>query len=167
MKRLGSKPRLWFAAVAMVAVGSWALAETLTVQSRSATVRVKPSSLGKKVGNLSEGDVVNASATKGSWRQVKPVEAGKPAGWVHGSALTKKKLKTNAGVSASVAANSKEAILASRGLDEEVEGQYRVTKPQLNAAFKTLDKMNTRPLIDDDQVRQFFSEGGLVPKEGS
>ena len=167
MHRWTSNRRLWLAAAAMLAVGSWAVAETLTVQTRTATVRSRPSALGKKLGSLGEGDVVNATEKKGSWQKVKPVEPSKPAGWVHGSALTSKKLKSKAGVSATVAANSKEATLASRGLDEEVEGQYRASKPQLNAAFRTLDRMNKRPLVTDEQIRKFFSEGGIEPGGGS
>jgi hypothetical protein len=166
MRSRKTPPRLAMAMLVIVALGTWAVAETMTIQTRQATVRSKPSALGKKIGNLAEGDVVNTSAKKGSYFQVKPAQAGKPSGWVHKSALTNKELKADTAVSARVAANSKEATLASRGLNEKVEGRYRASKPKLEQAFKTLDAMNKRSIATDEQVLKFFADGGVEPKEG-
>ena len=165
MKSRMTSLRLIIAILMIVAVGTLAVAETMTIQTRTATVRSRPTALGKKVGSLAEGDVVDASVKKGSYRQIKPAESGKPSGWVHTSALTDKVLKADAGVSANVSANSKEAALAARGLNEKVEGRYRASQPQFEKAFSTLDQMNRKSLATDEQVLKFFAEGGVDSKE--
>ena len=67
----------------------------MSVQVKDAQLRVSPSYLGKVTGTLSYGDRVEIEQTKGAWNKVSLVE-GQQAGWMHESALTKKRIKLKA-----------------------------------------------------------------------
>jgi hypothetical protein len=139
------------------------MAKKMSIQVRTGEVRVKPSFLGKIVARLAYGEQVTLSGQKGDWMKVVPT-GGRPSGWIHGSALTTKKIVFQAGsANVSAAADSSEVALAGKGFSRQVEDAYRRKNRQLD--FRSIDQME-RVTISPAQIERFLKEGGLKPVEG-
>ena len=89
--------RLWlvagFLAGAATAFGDASAA--MSVQVKNGQIRATPSFLGKVVAPLSYGDRVQVLETRNDWMNV--TGPGGQSGWVHSSALTKKKIVMSSG----------------------------------------------------------------------
>jgi hypothetical protein len=133
----------------------------MTVQVKETVLRENPSFLGRPVADLDYGDRVTVLQEKGSWSMVSAAVAN---GWVHTSALTRKRLEKKAGGrDLSAAASRDEIALAGKGFSEEVEDEYRQQNTQ--ADFGAVDRME-KIVIPEVEMRDFLLEGGIIATEG-
>lgn len=146
-----------------LAAGSLAIdkGRALNVQVKQSEVRASASPLGQVVGTAAYGDQMVVLEEKGAW-----VKVTKPGltGWMHTSALTKDKLKIQAGqTDAQVSASSGEQALAGKGFTKEMESAYRDKNKTAN--FEWVDKMETYK-VTPRQSESFARQGHLKIAEG-
>ncbi len=147
-----------FAACSLLAA---TVARSLSVQTRAAVVRNRPSFLGRKVGTIPYGTRVTVVQTRRGWAEV--ITPRRLRGWVHMSALTERRILMRAGTrKVGTSTDREELALATKGFDEQVERQYRKTNPTLN--YTWVDWME-RIVVSPRTMERFLREGGLVPRE--
>ncbi|MCP4108980.1 MAG: SH3 domain-containing protein [Desulfobacteraceae bacterium] len=136
-----------------------AQAKTMSIEVKEAQVRSAPSFFkGKLVKKLPYGYRLNVQEQKGSWYKVSE-------GWIHSSALTKKKVVLKAGASdVKKGATNDEIALAGKGFNEQVEEEFK-SKNQ-NIDFTWINKMENFT-VSQDQMQKFLKEGELYPEGGS
>jgi hypothetical protein len=134
-----------------------------TVQVREATIRERPSFLGRVVGNAAYGDVLATAEIQGPWIQV--ARAGRTLGWVHASALTRRTVQLRSGdEDVDPTVSSDELALAGKGFSAEIEARYRARHG--DAGFKQLDRMEQLAVAPRERAA-FLKQGGLTPQERS
>ncbi len=135
----------------------------MSVQVKQGQVRSTPSFLGKIVANLSYGDRVETVEESNGW--IKVVLPGKKGtGWMHGSALSAKRIALRAGTRAEqAAASSGELALAGKGFNADIEAEFK--KKNRNLDFATIDRMQGIK-VPQEKVVSFIKEGGLQPAGG-
>ena len=135
---------------------------SMSVQVKKGDVRSTPSFLGKIVARLSYGDPVRVQGAKGPWMLVDLVDSGN--GWIHTSALTRKKIVLHAGqTDAQQTTDSDEIALAGKGFNEQVEGEFKAQNPNID--YTWIDKMENI-VISRKQMLEFLQEGDLNPSGG-
>ena len=135
---------------------------SMSVQVKKGDVRSTPSFLGKIVARLSYGDPVQVQGAKGPWMRVDLVDSGN--GWIHMSALTRKKIVLRSGqTDAQQTADSDEIALAGKGFNEQVEGEFKAQNPAID--YTWIDKMENI-VISRKQMLEFIQEGDLNPTGG-
>ncbi len=133
-----------------------AYARPMSVQVRQGPVRATPSFTGAVVATLAYGDRVQTSETKAGWIRV---AFGEQTGWMHQSALTRRRIVLKAGEeTAQTAASSEELALAGRGFNSEVEAQYREQNKQAN--YAAVDRMEKRA-VSPEELAAFRKQGEL------
>ena len=133
----------------------------MSVQVRETAVREKPSFLGRPVGMVSYGDRVQQLQEEGAWSRVSGYGIN---GWLHTSALTRKKLDKQAGsADLSATASSEELALAGKGFSAEVEAEYKAQNADID--FAPVDRMEAI-VISEPEMHDFLLEGDVVPREG-
>lgn len=150
--------------LALAALATTALADgpAMSVQVKSGQLRAAPSFLGKLVGNVNYGERLQVVERQGDWSKV-TTPAGQD-GWIHTSALTKKKISMKAGTQdAQAAASGDELALAGKGFNSEVEADFKAKNR--NVDFTWVDKME-KLKVSPEAVQQFLKEGGVQPNEG-
>jgi len=156
--------RLWLVAgfLAGAATAFGAGATTMSVQVKNGQIRATPSFLGKVVAPLSYGDRVQVLETRSDWMNV--TGPGGQSGWVHSSALTKKRIVMSSGSQdVQTGASGDELALASKGFNSDVEAQFK--KDNKSVDFTWVDKME-KYKVSPDEVMAFLKEGGVKPAEG-
>ena len=137
--------------------------EQFSVQVKESQVRDKPSFLAVVVATIKYGDQVSVLQTQDSWAEV--TIAGKAGGWVHLSALTKKKIiRDNAGTQADLTTSNAELALAGKGFNKQIEEQFRRQNSQAN--FAAVDRME-KYRVSQQEMEQFLKDGGLSPQGGA
>ncbi len=137
---------------------------TLSVHVRETVLRERPSFLGKVVGQLRYGDRVQVVARQGPWRRIQGPDID-GAGWVHASALNRKRVVLRAGADdVKSAASGEELALAGKGFNSNVESKYKSRNPALD--FTWIDRMEQidYPL---GELEAFLRKGGLGDAGGS
>ncbi len=138
-------------------------AKMMSVQVKKGAVRSNPGFMGGVVANLSYGDRVETLEEKGAWTRI-AIPGGKGEGWIHGSALTKKKIVLKAGADdVRQAASSDELALAGKGFNQQVEKEFKSRNPNVDYAW--IDKMETFR-VSQSRMRQFVRQGNLSPEGG-
>ncbi len=133
-----------------------------SVQVRTGQVRSQPSFLGRVVARLAYGDRVRVRGKKGSWTRITVPETHEE-GWMHTSALTKKKIVFDPGaMDVKEEATSTELALAGKGFNQDVEGEFKTRHQDLD--YAVIDRME-QIVISPEQIQEFLREGGLKPKE--
>lgn len=136
---------------------------SMSIQIKEGHVRATPSFLGQIVGRVRYGDRVTVLGQKGPWRRVLPAD-GSAAGWIHGSALTSRRIVLQAGAAdVQEAATTEELALAGKGFSEQVEGEFRAKHPGVD--FSWVDRME-RITVTPEQIKRFLENGGLTPRGG-
>ncbi len=136
----------------------------MSVQVRKGEIRLTPSFLGRIVALLSYGDRVYVLEEKGSWTKV-GLSKGISDGWIHSSALTRKKIILKAGAQdVQTAASSDELALAGKGFNQQVESEFRAKNPNLD--FTWVDRME-KFVVSEKQMKKFLKKGEVFPKGGS
>lgn len=147
----------WIAAAAFAAGPA-----TRSVQVKSGQIRSTPSFLGPVVAPLNYGDQVQVLETQNQWLKI--TSPGGQTGWVHGSALTKKKIVMNAGSQdVQTGASGDELALASKGFNSDVEADFKAKNKNID--FRWVDKME-KIKVSAEEMRTFLAEGGVKPSEG-
>lgn len=136
----------------------WVPSQLFSVQVREGKLREKPSFLGKVVATVAYGDRMTQVEEKAGWMKVR---GGTKEGWIHGSAMTEKKVVLQAGEEdVAKTASGEEVALAGKGFNEEVEGEYRSANPQVD--FTWIDLMETWS-VKAEQAVAFLEEGQVRP----
>jgi uncharacterized protein YgiM (DUF1202 family) len=157
-KKLWLNVGLCFLALAVLAAGPI----TMSVQVKTGQVRETPSFLGKVIEPLNYGDRVEVLENQGDWSKV--TTAGGQTGWVHTSALTKKKIAMKAGgQDAQTAASGDELALAGKGFNSDVEADFKAKNR--NVDFTWVNKME-KIKVQPSAMQQFLKDGGIQPSEG-
>ncbi len=133
------------------------VAETLTVQVQSTSLRSSPKFYASTVQALRAGDKVEKISTQDGWIQVKT--AGGTVGWVHSSAVAVPKfdlMASNQGLKTQASAD--EIALAGKGFNKQVEEKYRAKHSELS--FLWVDKM-LQVKISPAKVEEFMKKGRL------
>jgi uncharacterized protein YgiM (DUF1202 family) len=151
--------------MALVVLASAALAgepATMSVQVKTGQVLDTPTFLGKVVTKVNYGDRLQVLDRQGDWSKV--AAPGGASGWIHSSALTKKKIAMNAGgQNAQTGASGEELALAGKGFNSDVEADFK-SKNQ-NVDFTWVDKME-KIKVSNASMQQFLKDGGIKPTEG-
>jgi hypothetical protein len=144
------------AAAALAAGAGAAQPTTMSVQVRQGAVRNTPSPIGSVVTTLAYGDRVEVLETKSAWFKV---SSAKGSGWMHESALSRKKIVlSGGGTAAPTGASSEEMALASKGFNSDVEAQFKAQNK--NVDFAAVDRMEQRKIADQEKAR-FIKDGAL------
>ncbi|MFH0907728.1 MAG: SH3 domain-containing protein [bacterium] len=130
---------------------------TMSVQVKAGQLRVSPSYLGKVTGDLAYGDQVTILKEQGEWMQVQ-TQTGQ-TGWMHLSALSKKKIVLSSGTTtAQTSTSGEEMALAGKGFNSDVEAQFKSQNKDID--FTWIDKME-KIKVDPQEAVIFLKEGGL------
>ena len=136
----------------------------MSVQVKKGQLRSAPSFLGKIVTTISYTKQVEILEEQGAWLRV-VVPGTSTEGWMHSSALTKKKIILKPGAEdISQAASSDEVALAGKGFNAEVEEQFKAENPNVN--YNAVDRME-KIVVSQKQMQQFLQRGGLSSEGGS
>lgn len=134
----------------------------VSVQVREARVRAEPSFFSPPTATLAYGRRLDVVDTQGAWMQVAADD--KPLGWMHESALTKKRIEMTSGSrDAELAASSGELALAGKGFTSDVEAEFKARHQDID--FSWVDRMESFKVTASD-ITRFLDEGGLQPKGG-
>jgi hypothetical protein len=166
-KELGmAMKRIGLAAVLVLAASTLVFGQTakqMSVQVKETQIRAAPSFVGKILGVLAYGDLVNVLEERPGWARIS-LPSSKGEGWVSLSALTKKRIVLKAGAeSVGTGASSGEVALAGKGFNREVEAEYRDEK-QLD--YTWIDRMESFR-VSPEQVLAFLQQGGLPTTLGA
>jgi uncharacterized protein YgiM (DUF1202 family) len=126
-------------------------------------LRATPSFLGKLVATVNYGDRLQVLEQQGEWSKATAPDG--QTGWIHRSALTKKKIVMKAGEQdAQNAATGEELALAGKGFNSDVEADFKAKNQQID--FTWVDKME-QIKETPEAMQQFLKDGGIKPVEGS
>ncbi len=156
--------RLWLVAgfLAGAATVFGAASAAMSVQVKNGQIRATPSFLGKVMASLSYGDRVQVLETRNDWMNV--TGPGGQSGWVHSSALTRKRIVMSSGSQdVQTGASGDELALASKGFNSDVEADFKSKNKEID--FTWVDRMETYK-VSPEEMRQFLKEGGVQPLEG-
>lgn len=141
---------------------AWAALGVMSVEVKSSPLRTSPSFLASPAATVNYGDQVEVLQQQGDWAEVS-AQGGKK-GWIHQSALTKKKVVFGpGGSSAQLGASSDELSLAGKGFNKDVEEKFRAG--HRDADFTWVDKMEAMVVTPPEMVA-FLKEGGLRTQAG-
>ena len=166
-KGIRTVPKLKFALIISIVIIFTGLAvfaleqKMMSIQVKKGAVRSSPSFLGRIVAQLKYGDQVAVQGAKGSWYFIDRPK-GRTDGWVHSSALSKKRIVLNPGASdVEQAASSDEITLAGKGFNQQVENDFKSKNPQVD--FTWINKME-KMTVSQNQIQVFIKEGQLSPR---
>lgn len=149
---------LFLMAIAMT-TAAWAAGQTLTVRVRETPMRSDPSFTGKPGATLSYGQTVIVLEERDAW--VKARGSG-GEGWVHGNALTERRLILTSGArNVSATADEREVAAAGKGFSAEVERAYREDHPAGYAEVEAMLRVRYSPA----ELRAFLAAGKIVPMQ--
>ena len=134
----------------------------MSVQVKTGQIRATPSYLGQVLATVDYGVRVEVLQQRGDWMEVQA--SGNPKGWMHASALTKKKIVMRSGdEDVSTRTSGEELALAGKGFNKEVEAEFKQQNPEVD--FKWVDWMEkTRHSIDE--LTAFLRDGGVKSVTG-
>ena len=136
---------------------SAASADTMSVQVKQTPLRSGPSFLGAVVTQVVYGDAVTVLEERAGWANVQTA-AGK-RGWVHGSALSEKRIVLRGpGGEVTTGASSDEVALAGKGFNQQVEKKYKKENRDLD--YAAVDRMEKR-VVSRNAMIAFVKEGDL------
>jgi hypothetical protein len=144
--------------ICLLTATAFAAAQTMSVQVRSGQVRSTPSFMGKVVADLGYGDQVVRTEEQGGWIKVQVPGRG-IEGWMHGSALSSKKIELKAGTAnVKQTASGQELALAGKGFNKQVENEFRAKHPNMD--FTWIDRME-KFQVSTNEMQRFLEHGGL------
>lgn len=130
----------------------------MSVQVKTGQLRAAPSFLGKIVAEAPYAQQVQVLEERSGWMRVN-VPGRNAQGWMHGSALSAKRIVLQAGAAdVQRAATTGEIALAGKGFNKQVEDQYRAQNKDID--FTWIDRMQQSG-VPMTQVLQFAKEGQL------
>jgi len=163
-KAMKRRSKRWISLVLIVLASATLAGEPvpMSVQVKTGQVLDTPSFLGKVIARVNYGDRIPVLEQQGDWSKVTAPD-GK-SGWIHSSALTKKKIAMKAGgQNAQTSASGDELALAGKGFNSDVEADFKAKNR--NVDFTWVDKME-KIKVTPESMQQFFKDGGIQPAEG-
>ncbi len=153
--------RCWLAFLCGIAI--WAAPPSrMSVQVRDGLIRATPSALGSVLVSVPYGTQLETLQQKGDWIQVKSPQG--QTGWMHQSALSKKKIvMSSGGANVNTGASSQETVMAGKGFNPQVEAAYKAKNPKLD--FAAVDRMEKLKVAPAD-IQEFLRAGAVKPAEG-
>lgn len=136
--------------------------EALTVTRKVTKLRTGKRLFAPAVAELQEGDKLTLQQKEGAWMNVQFKQL---VGWVHETDVSAKVDVRLSGEGVRENYSASEASAARKGFNPQVEKEYRASNPDLDAAFRVVDRIQARKIVED-QVRQFLEAGGLMKGEG-
>jgi len=147
----------------LVAGNASARQKKMSVQVREGKLRSAPSYLSKVVTTLDYTARVIVLEKKGIWMKVQ-TPGGQATGWIHSSALTKKKLKMKADEEeGALGVSSDEQALAGKGFNSDVEAEFKTRNKDID--FTWVDKMESIK-VSLAEMQAFLEKGKVKPGEG-
>ena len=142
----------------LVAMPGLAQGQTaMSVQVQNGQLRSSPSFLGQVVAPVKYGDAVQVVQQQGDW--VKVTAPSGQSGWIHKSALTKKRIVMNAGSqNVQTAASGQELALAGKGFNSDIEAEFK--NKNRNMDYTWVDRMVTFK-VSSREIKTFLDEGGV------
>jgi len=135
--------------------------DSLTVTRKTTKLRQDKRLFAPAVAELREGDKLVLEKQEGAWLSVLFAEV---RGWLHETDVSAKKEVRLSGEGVRETYTASETSAARKGFNPQVEKSYRSQKPQLEAAFASVDRLQARA-VSDDELQAFLLAGGLL-KEG-
>jgi uncharacterized protein YgiM (DUF1202 family) len=146
----------------LVAEAVSSASEMMSVQVRSSELRDSPSFLGSSITPVVYGEQVEVVRQQGNWMEVNASSGTK--GWIHQSALTKKRIVfSSGGTDVETGASGEELALAGKGFSADVEKEFRVDHTDLD--FTWVDRMEQMK-VSPQELMSFLTEGGLQTQVG-
>jgi hypothetical protein len=134
----------------------------MSVQVKTGQVLASPSFLGQVLTRVNYGDRLQVVEQQGDWSKVTTADG--QSGWIHSSALTKKKITMSAGSqNAQTAASGDDLALAGKGFNSDVEADFKAKNRSVD--FTWVDKME-KIKVQPAAMQQFLKDGGIQPAEG-
>lgn len=140
--------------LAIVSTALWA-ADMMSVQVSEGELRARAGFTSPVVTNVVYGDQVEILRDYRGWYQVKTDD--RQSGWIHGSALTDKRIVLSSSGDVATGASSDEVALAGKGFNAEIEAEY---KSQTSLDFSWVDRMQTWGISTEDLI-SFLDKGEL------
>jgi SH3-like domain-containing protein len=151
-----------FACCWRLSVGADAAQPTMSVQVQNGQLRAAPSFLAASVASVQYGDAVTVLEEQSGWMKVQG--PGGKEGWIHNSALTRKRVILRAdGKDAPTGASADELALAGKGFNSDVEAQFKAENKDVD--FTWVDRME-KIKIDPKEIREFLAQGKVEPAKG-
>ena len=143
--------------VAATLVTVLAFAEDLYVQVRTTALRTTPEQFSQSVALLSYGDKLAVLSQAQGWFKV--ISASGAAGFVHGSAVTKKRVViSNRPDLTEARADVSDVVLAGKGLNAIIESEY--AKKVGEEHYRLVDKIESLTYTQSE-IEDFIREGRL------
>lgn len=134
--------------------------EGLHVKVRSAAIRSEPKAWASALSFVSYGDSVQVKESKDGWLKVR---SGAVTGYLHGSALTAKKVVLSGRETKGYAADQSEIVMAGKGFSREVEKQLAASASGMN--FSAVNEIE-RSRVSSVELAGFIREGKLQAPRG-
>jgi hypothetical protein len=135
--------------------------DTVIVTRKETKLRSQKRLFAPGVADLHEGDKLKVQDKDGAWLSL---DYQGTTGWLHESDVTANKEVRLSGEGVRESYSASEAAAARKGFNPQVEREYRMQNPNLNAAFAKVDKIQATKASEQD-VQKFLETGGLL-KEG-
>jgi hypothetical protein len=141
---------------------TWSGLGTMSVQLKTGQLRSTPSFLGAVMAEVAYGDQVDVMQQQGDWLEVRSPR--NQTGWIHQSALTRKRVVLGTGGSSpQTAASGEEIALAGKGFNADVEAEFR--RSHRNMDFTWVDRMEEFKVSTKEMI-SFLKAGGVETHEG-
>lgn len=140
----------------------WAAGEMMSVQVKNGQLRQTPTFLGAVVATVGYGERVTLVKKQDPWFQVTDTKGH--TGWIHSSALTKKRIVMSAGeADAQKSVSGDELALAGKGFNSDVEAEFKAQNK--DADFTWVDRMEKMVVTPEESVA-FLAGGEVTPPSG-
>lgn len=134
---------------------------TLTVTRKTTKLREQKRLFAPAVAELREGDRLALERKEGAWLAV---TYAKLRGWLHETDVSSKPEVRLSGEGVRESYTASETAAARKGFNPQVEKAYRTNKPQLEPAFRLVDRLQARA-VAEDELRAFLVAGGLLEED--
>ena len=157
-----SKFSLIICILVVLVATAWSGSGIMSVMVRTGQLRSTPSFLGPVAAEVAYGDRVDLLDQNGDWLRVRSMRD--QSGWIHRSALSKRRIVLDAGGdSPQTAASGEEIALAGKGFDsDDVELQYQRSHSELD--YTWVDRMEAFRVSPREMI-SFLRSGGVQPPE--
>lgn len=144
-------------AFALALTAAAAYASTITVLVQQTALRKRPQSYSPSVGTAKLGQRFESSGLEAGFHKT-------PAGYIHSSAVTERKVKLGSADSVGGSASAEEVTLAGKGFNAQVEKSYGAKNGDAN--FAAVNAMERRS-VPEAELFDFLRAGGLMGEGGS
>lgn len=132
--------------------------DTLTVTRKTTKLRSQKRSFAPAVADLKEGDKLAFQNKDGAWLAVK---FGAQAGWIHTTDVSTNPDVRLSGQGVRETYSTSETAAARKGFNPQVEKNYRQNNPNLEQAFRLVDRIQERA-VPEAELRAFLRDGRLL-----